>query len=151
MAASGGIAVPQVGNGQILIKVAAAGVNRPDVLQRKGLYPAPKGHSEILGLEVAGQVAAAGAGVTKFKTGDAVMALVNGGGCAEYCLAVPVDGVSPTTHVLGVAAVRSAPAGAPSYVDHLQSICLRGVVSGDPVITQMIDSTHDEGMFAFQF
>ena len=87
MAASGGIAVPQVGNGQILIKVAAAGVNRPDVLQRKGLYPAPKGHSEILGLEVAGQVAAAGAGVTKFKTGDAVMALVNGGGCAEYCLA----------------------------------------------------------------
>ena len=81
------IVVPKVSERQILIKVAAAGVNRPDVLQRKGLYPAPKGHSGILGLEVAGRVVAAGPGVTNFKTGDAVMALVNGGGYAEYCLA----------------------------------------------------------------
>ena len=81
------VGVPVPGPRQILIKVAAAGVNRPDVLQRKGLYPAPKGHSEILGLEVAGTVAAAGPETKRFKPGDTVMALVNGGGYAEYCLA----------------------------------------------------------------
>jgi len=79
--------VPRPGAGQVLIAVAAAGVNRPDVLQRQGLYPAPKGHSEILGLEVAGTVAALGDGVTRFSVGDQVMALVNGGGYAQYCLA----------------------------------------------------------------
>ena len=79
------VPVPQAG--QILIKVAAAGVNRPDVLQRKGMYPAPKGHSGLLGLEVAGTVAASGPGAQRFEIGDAVMALVNGGGYAQYCLA----------------------------------------------------------------
>lgn len=81
------LAVPQPGDREVLIKVHAAGVNRPDVLQRKGLYPAPKGHSELPGLEVSGTVAALGPGATRFKIGDAVMALVNGGGYAEYCLA----------------------------------------------------------------
>jgi NADPH2:quinone reductase len=79
--------VPQPGPGQVLIKVAAAGVNRPDVLQRKGLYPAPKGHSELPGLEVAGTVAAAGSGGGRFAAGTPVMALLNGGGYAEYALA----------------------------------------------------------------
>ena len=79
--------VPQPQSGEILIRVAAAGVNRPDVLQRKGLYPAPKGHSELPGLEVSGIVVAAGPECTRFKVGDAVMALVNGGGYAPYCLA----------------------------------------------------------------
>jgi len=79
--------IPQPGPGQVLIRVAAAGVNRPDVLQRKGLYPAPKGHSEIPGLEVAGVVAALGEGAARFKVGEEVMALVNGGGYAQYCLA----------------------------------------------------------------
>jgi NADPH2:quinone reductase len=79
------VAVPQPGAGQILVKVASAGVNRPDVLQRKGLYPAPKGHSEIPGLEIAGDVVAVGQGTTRYKPGDRVMALVNGGGYAEYC------------------------------------------------------------------
>jgi putative PIG3 family NAD(P)H quinone oxidoreductase len=78
---------PAPGPGQILIRVKAAGVNRPDVLQRKGTYPAPKGHSELPGLEVAGEVAALGSGTSRFKAGDRVMALVNGGGYAEYCLA----------------------------------------------------------------
>jgi NADPH2:quinone reductase len=78
---------PRPGEGQLLVKVSAAGVNRPDVMQRKGLYPAPKGHSEIPGLEVAGEVVAVGPGTARFKTGDKVMALVNGGGYAEYCLA----------------------------------------------------------------
>ncbi|MGQ0671266.1 MAG: NAD(P)H-quinone oxidoreductase [Hyphomicrobium sp.] len=81
------IATPMPGPGQVLIQVAAAGVNRPDVLQRKGLYPAPKGHSEILGLEVAGHVASLGEGATGFTIGDRVMALVNGGGYARYAVA----------------------------------------------------------------
>jgi NADPH2:quinone reductase len=79
--------VPTPKDGQVLIKVAAAGVNRPDVLQRKGLYPAPKGHSEVLGLEAAGTVAAVGEGATRFKVGDPVLALLNGGGYAEYAIA----------------------------------------------------------------
>jgi NADPH2:quinone reductase len=79
--------VPEAGPGQVLIKVHAAGINRPDVLQRQGLYPAPKGHSPILGLEVAGEIAATGDGATRFKVGDKVMALVNGGGYAQYCVA----------------------------------------------------------------
>lgn len=81
------IEVPQPGPGQVLIKVHAAGINRPDVLQRKGLYPAPKGHSPIPGLEVAGEIAATGEGAQRFKAGDKVMALVNGGGYAQYCIA----------------------------------------------------------------
>jgi NADPH2:quinone reductase len=81
------VPVPQPQRGQLLIKVAAAGVNRPDVMQRLGHYPAPKGHSEIPGLEVSGTVAAAGGDTHRFKPGDKVMALVNGGGYAEYCVA----------------------------------------------------------------
>lgn len=82
--------VPAPGPGQVLIKVEAAGVNRPDVLQRKGLYPAPKGHSELPGLEVSGTVAATGDGAKRFAVGDRVMALLNGGGYAEYALAEEV-------------------------------------------------------------
>ena len=77
------IAAP--GEGEILVKVTAAGVNRPDVMQRQGLYPPPPGASDIPGLEIAGEVAALGPGVTRFKTGDKVTALVAGGGYAEYC------------------------------------------------------------------
>ena len=84
------IAVAGPGPGQVLIKVAAAGVNRPDIMQRQGVYPAPKGHSAIPGLEVAGHVAALGPGVNHFKIGDAVMALVNGGGYAGLTIAQEV-------------------------------------------------------------
>jgi len=77
--------VPAAGEGEILVKVKAAGVNRPDVMQRQGLYPPPPGASDIPGLEIAGEVAALGAGATRFKTGDNVTALVAGGGYAEYC------------------------------------------------------------------
>ena len=79
--------VPAPGPGEVLIEVAAAGINRPDVLQRQGLYPPPKGASDLLGLEVAGKVASLGPGVTRFKQGDLVSALVNGGGYAEYAVA----------------------------------------------------------------
>ena len=72
---------------QVLIKAAAAGVNRPDLMQRQGLYPPPPGASAILGLEIAGTVMETGANVTAIKTGDKVCALVTGGGYAEYCLA----------------------------------------------------------------
>ena len=87
---------PHPGNGEVLIKVHAAGVNRPDVMQRQGLYPPPPGASPILGLEVAGEVAALGEGVSTWSISNQVCALTNGGGYAEYvaapagqCLPVP--------------------------------------------------------------
>jgi len=79
--------VPTPGPGDILVKVAAAGVNRPDVAQRSGAYPPPPGASDLPGLEIAGEVVALGAGVTKHKLGDKVMSLVAGGGYAQYCIA----------------------------------------------------------------
>lgn len=72
---------------EVLIRVVAAGVNRPDVLQRQGVYPAPKGASPLLGLEVAGEVVACGTAVTQWQPGDKVCALVNGGGYAEFAVA----------------------------------------------------------------
>ncbi|MFG1345830.1 NAD(P)H-quinone oxidoreductase [Xanthobacter autotrophicus DSM 431] len=77
--------VPAPGPGEVLVKVEAAGVNRPDVMQRKGLYPPPPGASDIPGLEIAGTVVALGAGAERFKVGDRICALVTGGGYAEYC------------------------------------------------------------------
>jgi NADPH2:quinone reductase len=79
--------LPQPAEGEVLVKVAAAGVNRPDVAQRQGNYPPPKGATDIPGLEIAGEVVALGPGVRRWKLGDKVMALVVGGGYAEYCLA----------------------------------------------------------------
>ena len=90
---------PMPGAGEVLIQVAAAGVNRPDVLQRKGFYPPPPGASDIPGLEVAGSVAAVGADVEGLQPGDQVTALVTGGGYAQYCVgagrAVPADTGGP--------------------------------------------------------
>jgi NADPH2:quinone reductase len=79
--------VPRPGQGEVLVKVAAAGVNRPDVMQRKGLYPPPPGASDIPGLEIAGEVVEAGPGASRYKAGDKVCALVTGGGYAQYCVA----------------------------------------------------------------
>ena len=80
-------AVPQPGPGEVLIEVAAAGVNRPDVLQRQGGYKPPPGASDIPGLEVAGRIAGLGEGVAGWRMGDPVTALVAGGGYAEFCTA----------------------------------------------------------------
>lgn len=77
--------VPQPGAGEVLVRVAAAGVNGPDLMQRKGLYPPPPGASDLLGLEISGEVAVVGAGVIQWRPGDRVCALTNGGGYAEYC------------------------------------------------------------------
>jgi NADPH2:quinone reductase len=79
--------VPEPGKGEVLIEVHAAGVNRPDVLQRMGLYPAPKDASDLLGLEVAGRIVKRGEGANRFEEGDEVCALVNGGGYAQYAVA----------------------------------------------------------------
>jgi NADPH:quinone reductase len=96
---------PAPGPGEVLIRVAAAGVNRPDIQQRKGLYPPPPGASPILGLEAAGEVAALGPEVHEFRLGDHVTALCNGGGYAEYC-AVPATQCLPWP--TGFDAVRAA-------------------------------------------
>jgi NADPH2:quinone reductase len=79
--------VPVPGPGEILVKVKAAGVNRPDVAQRSGSYPPPPGASDLPGLEIAGEVVALGEGATRHKLGDKVMSLVAGGGYAQYCIA----------------------------------------------------------------
>ena len=91
--------VPVPREGEILVKVAAAGVNRPDVQQRKGLYPPPPGAPDVPGLEIAGEIAALGPGIKRWAIGDRVMALVIGGGYAQYALAhashaLPVSGLS---------------------------------------------------------
>jgi len=78
--------IPQPGPGEVLVKVAAAGVNRPDILQRRGLYPPPPGASDVLGLEIAGQIVAGGEQEERL-VGQKVCALVAGGGYAEYCVA----------------------------------------------------------------
>lgn len=79
--------MPEPGPGEVLIRVEAAGVNRPDVMQRRGLYPPPPGASDIPGLEVSGTIEHVGAGVSEWRGGDKVCALVAGGGYAEYCVA----------------------------------------------------------------
>ncbi|WP_461384523.1 NAD(P)H-quinone oxidoreductase, partial [Devosia indica] len=79
--------LPEPGPSDVLIKVKAAGINRPDILQRMGAYPPPKGASDLPGLEVAGEVVATGKAVTRWQIGDAVCALTPGGGYAEYCVA----------------------------------------------------------------
>ncbi len=79
--------VPQPSSTQVLIQVEAAGVNGPDIMQRKGLYPAPPGASDLLGLEVSGKVVARGADVTAWALGDQVTALTDGGGYAQFCVA----------------------------------------------------------------
>src|SRR5271167_1281570 len=87
-------AVPAPGPDEILIKVAAAGVNRPDVAQRSGVYPPPPGASDLPGLEVAGEVVATGSGTRKHKIGDKVMSLVAGGGYAQYCIAQDAQAIA---------------------------------------------------------
>ncbi|MCW5713620.1 MAG: NAD(P)H-quinone oxidoreductase [Bauldia sp.] len=100
--------VPMPGTGEILVRVRAAGVNRPDVAQRQGHYPPPPGASEIPGLEIAGEVVARGNGALAFAIGDRVLALVPGGGYAEYCVvhetnALPIPAGLDTVAAAGVA------------------------------------------------
>ncbi|MGO9722036.1 MAG: NAD(P)H-quinone oxidoreductase, partial [Methylocella sp.] len=100
--------VPGPGPGQVLIEVAAAGVNRPDCLQREGVYPPPRGESDIPGLEIAGRVVAHGDGVSTPRIGDEVCALVGSGGYAEYALAY-AGLCLPVPKILGVVASAGLP------------------------------------------
>jgi putative PIG3 family NAD(P)H quinone oxidoreductase len=99
---------PVLAAGEVLIKVAAAGVNRPDIFQRLGRYPPPPGASDIPGLEVAGTIEALGAGVRGWKIGDAVCALVAGGGYAEHC-AAPAPQCLPVPRGLDAIAAAAVP------------------------------------------
>lgn len=100
--------LPEAGPGEVLIRVAAAGVNRPDVLQRLGLYPLPPGVSDLPGLEVAGTVVQCGPGVARWRVGDAVCALTPGGGYAEYCK-TPAGQCLPVPAGLDMVAAASLP------------------------------------------
>ena len=100
--------VPAPKANEILIRVAAAGVNRPDVLQRSGNYPVPPNASDLPGLEVAGEVVAKGEAVSMWQTGDKVCALVHGGGYAEYCVAPEVQAL-PVPKGLSLAEAASLP------------------------------------------
>src|SRR5437773_8516745 len=99
---------PAPAAGEVLIKVAAAGVNRPDVFQRRGRYPPPPGASDIPGLEVAGTVTDLGEGVSEWHVGDSVCALVAGGGYAEYCTA-PAPQCLPVPRGLALVAAAAIP------------------------------------------
>ncbi len=102
------IAVPEPGAGEVLIRVEAAGVNRPDLLQRQGLYPPPPGAPDTPGLEVAGEIVAIGPGTARWKLGDRVTALVAGGGYAEFCLA-PGPQCLPVPHGLDMVQAGALP------------------------------------------
>jgi len=100
--------VPRPRPGEILVKLAAAGVNRPDILQRMGQYAVPPDASDLPGLEIAGTVVALGSGVTRWKAGDAVCALAHGGGYAEYCV-VPEVQALPVPKGLSMVEAASLP------------------------------------------
>jgi NADPH2:quinone reductase len=100
--------LPAPKSGEVLVKVAAAGVNRPDILQRMGLYPVPPGASDLPGLEIAGEVVACGDGAKLWKPGDRICALVHGGGYAEYCVAPEVQAL-PVPKGLSLVEAASLP------------------------------------------
>jgi putative PIG3 family NAD(P)H quinone oxidoreductase len=100
--------IPSPGLGEVLIRVEAAGINRPDLLQRGGFYPPPPGASDLLGLEAAGEVVGVGEGATRWRVGDRVTALLNGGGYAEYALA-PAGQVLPAPLTLSVEEAAGLP------------------------------------------
>lgn len=101
-------AVPALRESEVLVRVEAAGVNRPDVMQRLGKYPPPPGASDLPGLEVAGTIAACGDGVARWKSGDRVCGLVAGGGYAEYC-AVPAPQCLPIPRGMTAIAAAAVP------------------------------------------
>ncbi|PYG59382.1 NAD(P)H-quinone oxidoreductase [Rhizobium sp. UGM030330-04] len=123
--------LPKPEKGEILVKVEAAGVNRPDVAQRQGTYPPPKDASPILGLEIAGGVVALGEGVTEFKPGDKVCALANGGGYAEYCT-VPAGQALPFPK--GYDAVKAAALPETFFTVWANLFQMAGLTEGETVL-----------------
>lgn len=123
--------VPQPGKGELLVRVEAAGINRPDVLQRKGDYPPPPDASPILGLEVAGEVVAIGEDVTGYAPGDKVCALANGGGYAQYCV-VPATQALPFPK--GYDAVRAAALPETFFTVWANVFMMAGLKAGESVL-----------------
>ena len=123
--------LPEVKPGDLLIRVEAAGVNRPDIAQRTGNYPPPPGASPILGLEVAGEVVALGDGIREFAIGDKVCALANGGGYAEYC-AVPAGQVLPWPK--GYDAIRAAALPETFFTVWANLFMMAGLKAGETVL-----------------
>jgi putative PIG3 family NAD(P)H quinone oxidoreductase len=123
--------LPSPRTGEILVKVAAAGVNRPDVAQRQGAYPPPKDASPILGLEIAGEIVALGDGVTDFQIGDQVCALANGGGYAEYC-SVPATQALPFPK--GYDAVKAAALPETFFTVWANLFQMAGLTEGETVL-----------------
>ncbi|CDZ53521.1 NAD(P)H-quinone oxidoreductase [Neorhizobium galegae] len=123
--------LPAVRPGEILVRVEAAGINRPDVQQRKGAYPPPKDASPILGLEISGEVVALGEGVSEFKLGDKVCGLANGGGYAEYC-AVPAGQALPWPK--GYDAVKAAALPETFFTVWANLFQMAGLTEGESVL-----------------
>jgi putative PIG3 family NAD(P)H quinone oxidoreductase len=123
--------LPSPKAGELLVKVQAAGINRPDVAQRQGNYPAPKDASPVLGLEVAGEVVALGEGVSDFQTGDRVCALANGGGYAEYCV-VPAGQALPFPK--GYDAVKAAAVPETFFTVWANLFQMAGLMEGESVL-----------------
>lgn len=118
--------VPQPAAGELLIKVSAAGVNRPDVMQRAGMYPPPPGASDIPGLEVSGTVVKLGSGTSRWKTGDRVCALVSGGGYAQY-VTVPWQQCLPIPGELSMSEAAALPE---TFFTVWSNVFERGALSG---------------------
>lgn len=137
--------VPSCGPGEVLLRVAAAGVNRPDVQQRKGLYPPPPGVTDIPGLDVAGVVEAAAPGVNWPRPGDAVCALVSGGGYAEYC-AVPAPQCMPLPR--GFSFVQAATLPEVFFTAWNNVFWLGRIAEGETLLVQ--GGTSGVGMAAMQ-
>jgi putative PIG3 family NAD(P)H quinone oxidoreductase len=127
--ATGPLPTPRAG--EILVKVQAAGINRPDVAQRQGAYPPPKDASPVLGLEVAGEVVALGDGVSEFAVGDHVCALANGGGYAEYCV-VPAGQALPFPK--GYDAVKAAAVPETFFTVWANLFQMAGLTEGESVL-----------------
>ncbi|MGV2017203.1 NAD(P)H-quinone oxidoreductase [Agrobacterium sp. 22-223-1] len=123
--------LPKPAKGEVLVQVEAAGVNRPDVAQRQGIYPPPKDASPILGLEIAGEVVALGEGVTEFKLGDKVCALANGGGYAQYCT-VPAGQALPFPR--GYDAVKAAALPETFFTVWANLFQMAGLTEGESVL-----------------
>lgn len=123
--------VPAPKTGEILVKVQAAGINRPDVAQRQGTYPPPKDANPVLGLEIAGEVVAVGEDVSDFKPGDSVCALANGGGYAQYCV-VPAGQALPLPK--GYDAVKAAALPETFFTVWANLFQMAGLTEGESVL-----------------
>ncbi|NTF31129.1 NAD(P)H-quinone oxidoreductase [Rhizobium skierniewicense] len=123
--------LPSPKSGEVLVRVQAAGINRPDVAQRQGSYPAPKDASPVLGLEIAGEIVALGEGVSEFKIGDAICALANGGGYAEYCV-VPAGQALPFPK--GYDAVKAAALPETFFTVWANLFQMAGLTEGESVL-----------------